>query len=122
MLETGEQGKTNLKEKFDSANTPPPPPPGKEPDSLNKCIWFHLKNSAQCRATQIVFYKLFTFKIIPNLQLKLCTLYVVHFLPVLDFDCVCRCCISWKFFIAIFCIFCKNDKYDIFVHVLMLED
>ena len=85
MLETGEQGKTNLKEKFDSANTPPPPPPGKEPDSLNKCIWFHLKNSAQCRATQQVFYKLFTFKIIPNLQLKLCTLYVVHFLPVVDF-------------------------------------
>jgi hypothetical protein len=30
-------------------------------------------------------YKLFTFKIIPNLQLKLCTLYVAHFLPVLDF-------------------------------------
>ena len=26
-----------------------------------------------------------TFKTIPNLQLKLCTLYVVHFLPVLDF-------------------------------------
>jgi hypothetical protein len=38
-----------------------------------------------CRATQQVFYKLFTFKIIPNLQWKLCTLYVVHFLPVLDF-------------------------------------
>ena len=39
---------------------------------------------AQCRATQQVFYKLFTLKTIPNLQLK-CTLYVVHFLPVLDF-------------------------------------
>ena len=45
--------------------------PGKEPDSLNECIWFRLKNSAQCRATQQVFYQLFTFKIIPNLQLKL---------------------------------------------------
>ena len=45
--------------------------PGKEPDSLNECIWFRLKNSAQCRATRQVFYKLFTFKIIPNLQLKL---------------------------------------------------
>jgi hypothetical protein len=33
-------------------------------------IWFRLKNSAQRRATQQVFYKLFTFKIIPNLQLK----------------------------------------------------
>jgi hypothetical protein len=42
-----------------------------------------LENCAQCRATQHVFYKLFTFKTIPNLQLK-CTLYVVHFLPVLD--------------------------------------
>jgi hypothetical protein len=59
--------------------------PGKEPDSLNECIWFRLKNSAQCWATQQVLYKLFTFKIIPKLQLKLCTLYVVHFLPVLDF-------------------------------------
>ena len=63
--------------------------PGKEPDSLNECIWFRLKNSAQCQATQQVFYinylVVFTFKIIPNLQLKLCTLYVVHFLPVLDF-------------------------------------
>ena len=59
--------------------------PGKEPDSLIECIWFRLKNSAQCRATQQVFYELFTFKIIPNLQLKLCTLYVGHFLPVLDF-------------------------------------
>jgi hypothetical protein len=44
-----------------------------------------LKNSAQCRAAQQVFYKLFILKIIPKLQLKLCTLYVVHFLPVLDF-------------------------------------
>ena len=72
--------------------------PGKEPDSLIECIWFRLKNSAQCRATQQVFYELFTFKIIPNLQLKLCTLYV-HFLSVLyfeSFDCICRCCISWK--------------------------
>jgi hypothetical protein len=43
-----------------------------------------LENCAQCRATQQVFYKLFTFKTFPNLQLK-CTLYVVHFLPVLDF-------------------------------------
>jgi hypothetical protein len=51
--------------------------PCKEPDSLNECIWFRLKNSAQCRATQQIFYKLFTFKIIPNLQLKVCTLYVV---------------------------------------------
>ena len=59
--------------------------PGKEPDSLIECIWFRLKNSVQCRATQQVFYKLFTFKIVPNIQLKLCTLYVVHFLPVLDF-------------------------------------
>ena len=59
--------------------------PGKEPDSLNECIWFRLKNSAQCRAAQQVFYKLFILKIIPKLQLKLCTLYVVHFLPVLDF-------------------------------------
>ena len=62
--------------------------PGKEPDSLNECIWFCLKNSAQCRATQqfsINYLVVFTFKIIPNLQLKLCTLYVVHFLPVLDF-------------------------------------
>jgi hypothetical protein len=40
--------------------------------------------TAQCRATQQVFHELFTFKTIPNLQLKLCTLYVVHFLPVLD--------------------------------------
>jgi hypothetical protein len=43
------------------------------------------KPSAQCRATQQVFYKLITFKIIPDLQLKLCTLYVVHFLPGVDF-------------------------------------
>jgi hypothetical protein len=42
--------------------------PGKEPDSLNECIWFRLKNSAQCRATQQVFYQLFTFKIIPSMQ------------------------------------------------------
>ena len=75
--------------------------PGKEPDSLIKCIWFRLtlSISAQCRATQQVFYELFTFKIIPNLQLKLCTLYVVHFLSVLyfeSFDCICQCCISWK--------------------------
>ena len=45
--------------------------PGKEPDSFIEYIWFRLKNSAQRRATQQVFYKLFTFKIIPNLQLKL---------------------------------------------------
>jgi hypothetical protein len=38
-----------------------------------------------CRATQQVLYKLFIFKTISNLQLKLCTRYVVHFLPVLDF-------------------------------------
>jgi hypothetical protein len=57
--------------------------PGKEPDSLIECIWFHLK-TLQCRATQQVFYKLFTFNTILNLQLK-CTLYVVHFLPVLEF-------------------------------------
>ena len=44
-----------------------------------------LENSAHCRATEQVLYKLFTFKTIPNLQLKLCTRYVVHFLPVLDF-------------------------------------
>jgi hypothetical protein len=43
-----------------------------------------LEHFAQCWATQQVFYKLFTLKTIPNLQLK-CTLYVVHFLPVLDF-------------------------------------
>ena len=39
----------------------------------------------QCRTTQRVLYKLFTFKTISNLQFKLCTPYVVHFLPVLDF-------------------------------------
>jgi hypothetical protein len=60
-------------------------PPDKEPDSFIEYIWFRLKNSAQRRETQQVFYKLFTVKIIPNLQLKLCTLYVVRFLPVLDF-------------------------------------
>ena len=51
---------------------------------VNRMYLVPLENCAQCRATQQVFYKLFTFKTIPNLQLK-CTLYVVHFLPVLDF-------------------------------------
>jgi hypothetical protein len=43
--------------------------PGTEPDSLIECNCFRLK----------------TFKTIFNLQLKFCTRYVVHFLPVLDF-------------------------------------
>ena len=76
--------------------------PGKEPDSFIEYIWFRLKNSAQRRATQQVFYKLFTFKIIPNLQLKLCTLCCSFSSSAWlqgsseSFDCVRRCCISWK--------------------------
>jgi len=40
---------------------------------VNRMYLVQLENSAQCRATQQVLYKLFTFKTIPNLQLKSCT-------------------------------------------------
>jgi len=48
--------------------------PCKEPNTLNECIWFHLK-TLRSVGQHIKSSIFFTFKTISNLQLKLCTLY-----------------------------------------------